>query len=96
MDVMVLGRTIGVASGWDYLDNYCDIYFDFVCADNLANNLKAKIDNRKCDLAFNYDDGYIQITFLDVDNEYIIFDIIDVLKNIPLENEHIGKDIVYL
>ena len=52
IDVIILGRKLGTASGWDGEPGICEWFYDFEPCN--------EIDLPKCDLVFDITNGYIR------------------------------------
>lgn len=74
MEVVIIGRAIGNAEGWDDMGDHMVIFYDFKPLDGLS--------IPSGDLHVDFEHGYI-FTTDDAGNDLIRLDMIEILKNVP-------------
>lgn len=83
IQVIVLGRDLGTASGWDMVDDCCFFFYDFIPNSQFANLDKELAKSEPNDgLQISYDTGSVE-KIVGSEGTEVSFsgDLIDLLKN---------------
>ncbi len=78
-DLIILGRKIGTCTGWDEYETDVFGFYDVNC--KLPN---MPIDNK--DISIDYKKGILEI-WSDVEENIITYDLVSVLKDVPIYKE---------